>query len=91
MPPIRSIVLLVDAGNGLYAYNSAALLARPRDPDQQGRYEIKGLPAGEYLAVGQNGGSAEDGHVFDPNMRPTVGKRMPPVARLAGPTSTDVH
>ena len=33
----------------------------------------------------------EDGGVFDPNMEPTVGKRIPPVSRRAETTKPDVH
>jgi hypothetical protein len=37
---------------------------RTARPDQQGRYQIKGLPPGEYLAVALN--YVEDGSWNDP-------------------------
>ena len=53
----------------------AERFTRTARPNQEGRYEIRGLPAGDYLAVAL--AALEDGHEWDPAFR----KQVEPIAK----------
>ena len=59
--PDGTIVIFADDSA---KWGSASRFVRTGRPDQQGHYEIKGLPAGDYLAVAVN--YVEDGAWNDP-------------------------
>ena len=55
---------------------------RTARPDQEGRFQIRGMPTGDFLAVAL--ASLEDGHEWDPAFR----KQIEPVAKRFRLTET---
>ena len=83
--PIRDATVLVFSARP-ELWSESSRWVRAARPDQQGRWEIKALPPGEYLAIAQD--FVEDGAWNDPDYLEALRKSAEPIAITEGRTHT---
>jgi hypothetical protein len=79
--PSADGTVIVFASDSAKWFENARTVKAAR-PDQQGRWQIKGLPAGDYLAIALD--YVEDGTWFDPEFLETLRKGARPVSLSDG-------
>jgi len=79
--PLRDATVLIFPGDADKWFETARTIRAAR-PDQQGRWQVKGLPAGEYLAIALD--YVEDGAWNDPEYLESLRRDAQKVALAEG-------